>query len=77
MDELEDEVPATTKFSLGYYEAGRQSTKKWLVTQEDLNAMYRTGNKDFLLWCDGYDDSRNDRRIKAQCHPSVFVRKQK
>jgi len=50
MNELQDEVPApTTRLSLGYYEAGKQSTKKWLVKQEDLNAMYRTSNKDFAM----------------------------
>jgi len=48
MDELEDEVPATTRFSMGYYE-GKQSTKKWIVTQEDLDAMYCTVNKDIFM----------------------------
>ena len=39
MEEFEDHVPPTTCFSVGYF-AGRQSTKKWLITQEDLTAMY-------------------------------------
>ena len=39
MKEFEEQVPATTHFLVGYF-VGRQSTKKWLVTQEDLAAMY-------------------------------------
>ncbi len=39
MEEFENHVPPTTRFSVGYFE-GRQSTKKWLVTQEDLTATY-------------------------------------
>ncbi len=39
IEEFEDEVPPTTHFSVGYFE-GRQSTKKWRVTQVDLNATY-------------------------------------
>jgi len=64
MDELEDEVPATTRFSVGYYE-GKQSTKKWIVTQEDLDAMYCTVNKDIFLWCDGCDDSRKRQKDES------------
>ena len=39
MEEFEDQVPPTTCFPVGYF-VGRQSTKKWLVTQEELTAMY-------------------------------------
>ena len=56
MEEFEDQVPPTTRFSVGYFE-GRQSTKKWLVSQDDLTAMYsslkKSGKTDVYLWCDG------------------------
>ena len=32
MEEIEDEVPITTKFSVGYFADGKQTMKKWLVT---------------------------------------------
>lgn len=57
MEEFEDQVPPTTRFSVEYFE-GQQSTKKWLVTQEDLAVMYsvmrQSGKTDVCWWCDGY-----------------------
>ena len=41
IDEFQKEVPQNLDFSVGYFE-GRQSSKKWLVTTEDLHAMYYT-----------------------------------
>lgn len=62
-------MPPTTQLSVGYF-AGWQSTKKWLVTQEDLTAMYselRQGGKtDVCLWCDG--DGSPEVRIKANAN---------
>ena len=67
MEEFEDKVPPTTRFSVGYF-VGRQSTKKWLVTQDDLTAMYvetmRSGKTDLCLWCDGYEESEMQRKRK-------------
>ena len=75
MEEFEEQVPPTTRFSVGYF-AGRQSTKKWLVTQEDLTAMYselRQGGKtDVCLWCDGdgsSEESENQRKRKRDSSP--------
>ena len=66
MEEFEENIPPNTRFSVGYFES-RQSGKKWLITQEDLAAMYSlmsaTGKTDMCLWCDGYDDS-NSRKCK-------------
>lgn len=60
MEEFEDQLPPTTRFSVGYF-IGRQSTKKWIVTQEDLEAMYtelqKSKKKQVCLWCDGYDEN--------------------
>ena len=56
MEEFEDQIPPTTQFAVGYFEA-RQSGKKWLVTPEDLTAMYTAMSKnsktELCLWCDG------------------------
>jgi len=46
MEEIEDEVPPTTKFSLGYFADGKQTVKKWLVT---LKEIYNSGSKELLL----------------------------
>ena len=37
MEEFKDKLPETTDFKVGYF-YGEQSTKHWIVTQEDLNA---------------------------------------
>ena len=58
MEELEEHMPETTKFSLGYIE-GRQSTKRWICCEDDLRAMYTAyascPNKEIMLWCDSRD----------------------
>ena len=50
MDEFGNDVPATTNFNVGYF-SGRQSAKRWIMTREDLDLMYKN-KKDILLWCD-------------------------
>ena len=37
--EFVDAVPDEGEFNVGYFE-GKQQTKKWLVTSQDLKAMY-------------------------------------
>ena len=58
MEELEEHMPETTKFSLGYIE-GRQSTKRWICCKDDLHAMYTANascpRKEIMLWCDCRD----------------------
>ena len=39
MDEFSDQLPETLDFQIGYYH-GKQSAKRWIITQEDLNLMY-------------------------------------
>ena len=51
MQEFKDELPETTDFNVGYF-YGKQSAKRWIVTQEDLDAMYKTEKDKFLLWAD-------------------------
>ena len=55
MDEFGELVPATTDFQVGYFR-GKQSTKYWIMCQEDLDMMndsLRKGKPNILLWCDG------------------------
>ena len=63
MEEFEEHMPGTTKFSLGYIE-GRQSTKRWICCEDDLNAMYTAyatcPGKEILLWCDGRGGEAGD-----------------
>ena len=42
MEEFKDKLPETTDFKVGYF-YGKQSAKRWIVIQEDLDAMYKTG----------------------------------
>ena len=49
MEEFKDELPETTDFEVGYF-YGEQSAKRWIVTQEDLDAMYKIDK--LLLWAD-------------------------
>ena len=39
MEEFQEQVPETVSFNVGYFE-GHQSAKKWICSQEDLEAMY-------------------------------------
>ena len=55
MDEFGPLLPPTTDFQIGYF-SGRQSTKYWLMCQEDLDNMNRCVDKTkgtMMLWCDG------------------------
>ena len=69
MEEFEDQVLPTTRFSVGYFE-GRQSTKKWLVSQDDLTAMYyslkKSGKTDVYLWCDGRSEETDESSRKRK-----------
>ena len=55
MDEFGPLLPPTTDFQIGYF-SGRQSTKYWLMCQEDIDNMNRCVDKTkgtMMLWCDG------------------------
>ena len=46
-------MPNTIDFSVGFYE-GRQSKKRWVYCQDDLDAMYSDRNGgELTLWCEG------------------------
>ena len=66
------EIPTTTQFSVAYFE-GRQSTKKWLVSQDDLAAMYVSltcsGKTSICLWCEGNSDDSSSRKRNRDGSP--------
>ena len=69
MNAFMDHVPATTNFNVGYF-LGKQSSKYWLVNQEDLELMYTTmKKKDILLWCDARSESTTNEK-KRKSHVS-------
>ncbi len=51
MEEFTTQLPETTDFSVGYF-SGKQSAKRWVINQDDLDLMYKTGKTSILLWCD-------------------------
>ena len=57
MEELEESVPQTTKFTVGYF---RGSTKYWICNDIDVHAMYTTCDNQIMLWCDGREDDYVD-----------------
>ena len=63
MDEFEEHVPSTATFDVGYFE-GKQQSKIWLVTSEDLKKLYELHPKggEVLLWCDGASEGTTEGR---------------
>ena len=65
--EFGDAVPDEGEFSVGYFE-GKQHTKKWLVTCQDLDTMYNyfVGKPCINLRCDGRVVEEDDEETVAQ-----------
>ena len=55
--EFADAVPVEGEFNVGYM-------KKWLVTSQDLDAMY-TGKQCINLWCDGKVADEEEEEVTA------------
>ena len=51
MEEFSDQLPETMDYQVGYFH-GKQSAKRWIMTQEDLNLMYESKKENILLWAD-------------------------
>ena len=59
-------VPASFTFNVGYFE-GQKHSKMWIVTEEDLTAMYeKYPSGEVLLWCDGNDEEIKERNPKRK-----------
>ena len=57
IEEFKEQVPNSLNFNVGYFE-GPSHSKVWLVSNDDLDAMYaRYPRGDITLWC----DSRSER----------------
>ena len=80
MDEFGSLLPPTTEFQLGYF-FGKQSTKFWLMCQEDLNTMNKCVEKckgSVMLWCDARSTEQpsGNKRKKASENPPPTKRQQ-
>ena len=67
MENFGDHLPDTIHFNIGYFE-GRQSKKRWLCCQEDVEAMYKSfGNKaEITLWWDAKSIPRDKEQTNAR-----------
>jgi hypothetical protein len=72
--ELGDIIPDEGDFNVGYFE-GRQHTKKWLMTRQDIYVMYThfLGKTCVSVWCDGIETDVSDEETPV--NTSVHVRK--
>ena len=60
VEEFKEQVPNSLTFNVGYFE-GQQHSKSWLVSRDDLNAMYaKYPRGDITLWCDGKSELVED-----------------
>jgi hypothetical protein len=71
--EFEELVPEEGEFSVGYFE-GKHHSKKWLVSSQDLEAMYAHYDSR-TVWCDGKKqepegDGGQKRKVKREAHSS-------
>ena len=76
--EFGDAVPDEGEFNVGFFE-GKQHAKKWLVTSQDLDAMYAyfEGKPCLNLWCDGEDQEEESDEKKVNCSEEAKTREQK
>lgn len=82
MEKLWDQVPETINFNIGYFE-GRQSKKRWLFCEGDLDAMYKCykDGGEISLWCDSRQpssqQSESNVRKRKQDHSTLTQRQEK
>ncbi len=85
IETLGEQVPETINFNLGYFE-GRQSKKRWLCCQDDLDAMYQCykDGGEITLWCDARksnscnsEQSEPGARKRKQDNPTTTKRQEK
>ena len=59
-EELCDELPEDSASEVGYFEGRQASSKVWMVTKKDLDAMYCEGERDFFLWIQTVEEESDD-----------------
>ena len=69
MEKLGEQVPATTKFNIGYFK-GKQSKRHWIYCQEDIDAMYpffKPGSE-VSLWCNAKNEDDDSSKSRKRRH---------
>ena len=58
-EEFSEHITSGSSFSIGYFE-GRHQTKRWLISQQDVEKMYEKlhGKPEIFLWSDAKDESK-------------------
>ena len=82
MEEFSDQLPEAMDYQVGYFH-GKQSAKRWIMTQEDLNLMYESKKENILLWADARvqcpntngSSSRGQKRKAADLFREVTVQR--
>jgi len=79
MEKFGEQVPETINFGIGYFEAGKQSKKRWLCCREDLEAMYSCHSKgdEIILWCESRSTQINKRKREDDASTSTSKRQTK
>ena len=55
--------PESDEFNFGYFH-GQPQIKSWILSEHDLQAIYGTGSKEILLWCDGKSPDASGKKRK-------------
>ena len=79
-EQFKEQVPNSVTFNVGCFE-GQQHAKVWLVSDDDLHAMYaKYPRGDITLWCEGrteaIEDERGAGRTKRKRDEMVSSRRQ-
>ena len=76
LSELKDEFPDDATIDVGYYD-GRQSSKVWLVSSEDLSYMYKKcKGSEILLWVEYRADEESEDEDQENTCPMRKKQKQ-
>ena len=66
IEELKKHVPDSVTFNVGYFE-GQQHSKVWLVSCDDLDAMYaKYPRGQITLWCDSRIERSREESVSAK-----------
>ena len=64
VEEFDDYVPQTRRFSVGYFDPNLAATKRWICCDDDIAALYDSykayQGKEILLWCEGCSSKEED-----------------
>ena len=76
VEQFDDYVPQTRRFSVGYFDPNLAATKRWICCDDDIAALYDSykayQGKEILLWCEGCSSKEED---NANCPTTKRRRK--